>query len=136
MNFEVGQGIKYTVRGERGWSYGVILQVSSDSITFAEVGDAMGVYCYDDVEASYDTDRDNVRLNDCPPPFTVISGGHCGGAYVDAREKDYITYDRAKCKLHNVSVIDGGVKVSDKVMDEILNHPWEEQLHFQFIRKW
>lgn len=66
----------------------------------------------------------------------MISGGQCGGAYVDAREKYYITYDRAKCKLHNVSVIDGGVKVSDKVMDEILNHPWEEQLHFQFTRKW
>ena len=28
---------------------------------------------YDELEAKYDTDKDNVRLKSCPPPFSDIS---------------------------------------------------------------
>lgn len=127
MSFKVGQGIRYIQRGYHGYLYGVILAVSDVHITFAKVDEANRVLCYDDMGASYDKHRDNVRLKDCPLPFSDVSHGVLGGAYVYANIDAYIKWDALQCEQHHVEVIDDGHLISESIMNEILNHPWQEQ---------
>lgn len=127
MSFKVGQGIRYIQRGYHGYLYGVILDVSDTHITFAKVYEADHILCYDDMGASYDKHRDNVRLKDCPLPFSAVSCGVSGGAYVYANADAYIKWDALQCKQHHVEVIDGGHTVTESMMNEIKHHPWQEQ---------
>lgn len=127
MKFEVGQGIRGCVR--RRYFYGVILDISNvdKTITFALVDNAMGVKCYDDAGALYERDHNNVRLKDSPPPFVRLSGNENGGAYVYADMSNLITYDAVLCKKHGIQIIDKGALVSEREMEEIRYHPWQEQ---------
>lgn len=42
------------------------------------------VRCYDEVEANYERDRNNVQLKHCPPPFTKVLRGVPGRVYAMA----------------------------------------------------
>lgn len=83
--------------------------------------------CYDELGAKYPEDKDNVRLKDCPPPFMQLSRGADGGVYALADINNPIVFTKEQCIKYHVTVLDKGEKISDRDMNEIFNHPWDEQ---------
>lgn len=127
MNFETGMGIMFD-DGD-GYGYGVVMGASNGLIDVVPVFQ-LGVddRCYDEGGASYETDRDNVRLADCLPPFTLLCAfaGRSGCyALADPSRKRTLSADDA-ARL-GVTVVDGGTKVSERDMDAIRDHPWRDE---------
>lgn len=86
--------------------------------------------CYDELDAEYPRDKDNVRLRDCPPPFsdvTHLSGNLFAYAALDDMKK-LLIFDEERCKKYHVEVVDDGKKISERDMQKVLNHPWTDQL--------
>lgn len=139
MNLEVGQGIKYKTfdgKGKAFSHYGLIIDVSDDAITFYSVLRSFrplglnGEYkmpCYKDKDAVYEKHKDNVRLEDCSSVFRKLSGCRKDGVYVHADALNPIIYGMTDCALHGVTVIDGGQKVPEHVMQKVMYHPWPVQ---------
>lgn len=59
--------------------------------------------------------------------FTELSKGRRDGVYVYADIENPIIYDVNECRLHKVTLIDEGKKITKQAMDEVLSHPWPEQ---------
>ncbi|MBU5446324.1 hypothetical protein [Blautia sp. MSJ-36] len=127
MNIEMGQAITYK-NERRGIGYGVIIHSTENSISFVEI-DRITEFtkCYDELGARYPEDKDNVRLKDCPPPFKQLSRGVDGGVYALADINNPIVFTKEQCIKYHVTVLDKGEKISDRDMNEIFNHPWDEQ---------
>ena len=127
MNMKIGQAIKY-IDDCQGEMYGVILKAEEKYICFVEVRMAdKYVKCYDELGAKYPEDKDNVRLKDCPPPFERLSSSEQGGVYALADIDNPIIFTKEQCIKYHVTVLDKGEKISQRDMDEIFNHPWDEQ---------
>lgn len=148
MNLEVGQGIKFCETDETRnvvYNYGLIIKVDDKSIEFFKAlpsfrslgidGNEYKVPCYKDNNAVYERHKDNVRLEGFLSVFTELGQGRKDGVYVHADMKDLKVYDIDDCKIHNVTCIDGGVKISKQAMHEILNHPWQEQKQKELTKK-
>lgn len=120
-----GQGIHWTNRG--GLDMYAVVAVKTDR----GIG-TVPVYpvdrytkCYDDGGAVRKQDKDNVRLRDCPPPFSETCGqSFAGMCYAFADLSQMIPFDEAKLARLGVSVVDGGTRVSERDMGEIFDHPW------------
>lgn len=133
--FEVGQGISWTPREEGFDLYGIVLDSDRHGLLVLEVL-PLGPYdkCYDDLDADRRIHADNVRLFDCPPPFSKIveeTMRRCGydrKGYVVATVDDPIELSIDDVNMLNVRIIDGGEKVSERLMHEIYHHPWPTQL--------
>ena len=127
MNIEMGQAITYK-NERRGIGYGVIIHSTENSISFVEI-DRITEFtkCYDELGAKYPEDKDNVRLKDCPPPFMQLSRGVDGGVYALADINNPIIFTKEQCEKYHVTILDRGEKISKRDMDEIFNHPWDEQ---------
>lgn len=125
--FEAGTGIMFDMPDRVG--YGVIMSDSGSSIEIVPVQKLdSGVRCHDEGGAVYSRHKDNVKLKDCPPPFTFMCAFSERGCYVmaspDARL--HMTYDEADA--YGVSVLDDGVRISNRDMSEILDHPWRDEM--------
>lgn len=128
MKLQKGQCIKYKLPHDDSAGYGVILDIRDKSIVFVEVLRAdKYVHCYDELGAKYPDDKDNVRLKDCPPPFMQLSRSEQGGVYALADINNPIVFTKEQCEKYHVTVLDKGEKISQRDMDEIFNHPWDEQ---------
>lgn len=128
-DIRVGQGIVYNDELYNRTQYGVVLDVKKDSIVFSNVF-CMDKYtkCYDMAGANYDTDRDNVQLKDCPPPFSVLSKNIKKNVYTYANMNQPQVFSKQQVRDYNVRIIDGGKTISKYDMKEVRNHPWQEQL--------
>lgn len=127
MSIKKGQAIQYEkVHGGEG--YGIIISTTKDSISFVEAKryDRYSK-CYDDSGASYEKHKDNVRLKDCPAPFTELSNGDKGGVYVVADIDNPIKLTKEQCEKYHVTILDNGATISDRDMHEIFHHPWMDQ---------
>lgn len=116
--------------------YGLILNVTDESIEYVYVDsitDEFGQYhkSYDDPDAVYNVDKDNVYLNDCPPPFNDLS----------FKDKDNIVNNAyAVADMSNIKsmskfaferfceIVDNGARISDKDMQTVIHHPWPQQM--------
>lgn len=135
MNIEVGQAIQYDkIRGSEV-GYGVVINVSDSCIEFVEVNSINKfVKCYDDVGAVYPDDKDNVRLKDCPPPFSKLSRGREGAVYAVADIDHPIIFTKEQCQQYHVSVLNNGKQISKEDMEQIFNHPWMDQMQKEKLR--
>lgn len=103
--------------------HGVITDVSSDAVTVMPVLSLdCDVKCYDEPGAVYDTDRDNVRLKDCPPPFSRLCAfSERGGCYALASKAATVRIplsDAEKCGLRAVRRDDADHGVEIKHLGE------------------
>lgn len=127
MKLKVGQGFKMPS------GYGLIMNDTGDDIEYISVypiRDENGIvtHCYDDPGADPRKDRDNVRLKNCPPPFTDLSiesatGGRINNAYALA-DLDNIKTMRKICFENPdfIEILDNGKMVPPETMQEIRNH--------------
>ena len=136
VKIEDGVAIQFRYKQDAGISYGVIVGVNKDGFDFVPVA-RLGPFrkCYDDVGASYEIDKDNVRLKHCPPPFQRLCASSSRGVYAYANINNLLSFTKEDCQKYEVCVIDGGQKVPEPDMKEIWNHPWLEQLQKERIRK-
>ena len=137
MEVEVGQGIRLQVQNRV--FYGVVMNVDDKNrnVLFLPVyavmeksdyGLSIRRKCYDDPDAKYERDRDNVRLRSCPPPFSNF------GSYLNFKRdsvSNSFVYANLE-KMYRVSqekcvVIDDGAKISKQDMNTIYCHPWDSR---------
>lgn len=138
--FMEGQGVswKHPISGLN--KVGIVVNVGVDSIDVVPVY-PMDKYtkCYDDVGAQRDRDTDNVRLKECPPPFSdfyrEMRQNFVSDAYVKADVVNPMFMDLHFINRYGVSVVDDGKTVSQKMMEEIHHHPWPEQLERERVRE-
>ena len=71
--------------------------------------------------------KDNVRLRDCPPPFSVAYQSSENGLYCHADMNNIKYIKESEFASKDLKVIDNGAVITDSTMNEILNHPWQEQ---------
>ena len=130
MNVRVGQGFSY------GRGYGLVLNYDGKYVSYVSVKDP--VYdnsytqqAYDELEAKYDTDKDNLRLKSCPPPFSDISYN----GFSDNKGKPIAIADMNNIKHISIEmfefgsckILDNGVQISYEDMAKVKNHPWPRQ---------
>lgn len=122
--FEAGQGITWWNRYEGDMS-GVVMSVSDHSIDVVPVFPLVnGVLCYDDPGSEDPKYADNVRLKDSPPPFSMLSVMSGNAAcYAAAGRDSWIVMSEEDVEQSEVSVLDGGDRISDRDMQAILYHP-------------
>ena len=89
------------------------------------------VRCYDEVEANYERDRNNVQLKHCPPPFTKVLRGVPGRVYAMADMENPVILQKSYLSAYSLQILERGTKVPNADMKKIFNHPWEEQLQKQ-----
>lgn len=145
MNIKVGQGIRYQAYDKSGLvtdKFALVVDVTESEIVAVPVKavslwnghDYQKAYvCYDELGAEYPRDKDNVRLQDCPPPFsdvTHLPGNLFAYAALDDMQK-LLVFDEEKCKKYHVEIVDEGKKISKRDMKNVLNHPWIDQLQKQ-----
>lgn len=123
---EEGQGIFWTDHSGID-VYAVVVEKREASVRVATVRPMLAwTKCYDDGGAEYGHDKDNVRLRDCPPPFSVpCRQSATGRCYAYADMGNLFQLDDGKLGRFDVEVVDNGEKVSDRDMKEILCHPWQ-----------
>ena len=139
MNIRPGQGFERTISGVRGPRpvYGLVLAVDEQYVTYAPVIDSneCGVCrrSYDERGASYQTDKDNVRLNDCPPPFSEIGSVHFREG--DSKSKVMAMADMRHLSsvslcdfMETCQIVDNGARISEKDFGRVLHHPWPRQM--------
>lgn len=134
LKLEVGQGVSWMSREDGMRIFGLVLSVDDSSACMVEVRPFESTTkCFNDSGAVKERDQHNVRLVDCPPPFsrvcalTELFGREGEKGYVVAdvgRPLEVMKKDFEKLGLH---VVDGGKKVSERMMDRVYHHSWEEQ---------
>lgn len=130
MNIEKGHAIHYEIPNPYYEGNAVVIGVTDKNDTiFCVAVERIKRFtkCYDEPGARYPEDKDNVRLKDCPPPFKQLSRGVDGGVYALADINNPIVFTKEQCEKYHVPVLDKGEKISQRDMDEIFNHPWDEQ---------
>ena len=137
-DFEVGHAIEYDKFGIRR---GLVVDVTRLYIVVVQVFRVMKqlpdncfyhVPCYDDIDDVnfvYDKHKDNIRLRKCPPPFVDFSDGINENVYAYAG-KTY-KFGQKEIDEYGVTILDGGAKVDDDVIAEVLHHPFPQQLQKQ-----
>lgn len=141
-DFEVGMAVAYKdyeLSRERDF-VGLVTDVTDDVMVVTIVRNIMrplpdgnsyyNILCYDDVGAVYEKHKNNVRLRNCPPPFSDLSNGVSDNVYVQT--------DNIKCFAEDelnechVTILDNGIKVDADVMREVKHHLWQEQPQKEF----
>lgn len=120
--------------------YGVALKISKDKKR-AMIADVLpdndGLKCYDEKDALFARDRNNVRLKHAPPPFYSISG-------VMSVNKPIGKHDPKNPKVITDAFLESKrVKFEDlwynrldqRDIAELLNHPWPAQKELEVTRK-
>lgn len=134
--YEVGMAVAWTEPtddpDEPGGHWGVIMSDSENVLSIVEV-DVLryGDKYFDDADAVYDRDKDNVRIRDIPPFMMLsIAAGDSGCcAFSNPDEWHHITYEDAE--QYDMNIIDEGYLVSDRDMNLILHHPWPKQMELE-----
>lgn len=135
MIFKSGIGFSMGRSNQR--IYGLILNQSDDCIKYVQVkpivGNVVTNKCYDDPDAVYETDKDNVALKDCPPPFSELSivgkdGKVINNAYAVADMSHIKSLNKMLFETGYAEIVDDGIKISDKDMQTVKYHPWPQQL--------
>lgn len=124
--FSSGQGIGFFHPDVNGVSYGVVLSVSEKRLLYAPVFCAEYVICYDDENADLEN-KNNVRLKDCPPPFTKESDNIPQNVYAYADMNHPSKLSALECDMYQAHVIDNGCQISQRDMKDVLKHVWPEQ---------
>lgn len=128
-----GQGVQFLSGNGKGHSYGVIIQVNENCVDFALVNRIrLNTKCYDEEGAIRDLHQHNVRLRDCPPPFTTLYKYCDNGAYVFADMNNLQRFTEKDCLDSKLCVVDKGKKVSYFMMEEIRHHPWPTQAQKEY----
>lgn len=126
MELHVGQGIRYDSR-RTGYEYGIVMNVDNSCISIAPVYSIeFDTKCYNDADAVKEKHQHNVRLKDCPPPFSALCKCSEHGVYCYANMKKTLCFNQSDCTEKNVTVIDNGACITKRMMKEILDHPWLE----------
>lgn len=76
MKLKTGQGFTLSIGTRK--QYCLIVNINESNVEYVHVNAIVEsgqprVRMYDDSDAVYETDKDNVCLADCPPPFTDLS---------------------------------------------------------------
>lgn len=116
-----GQIIRYQSRDN--YVHAVIIDSREDYIEFLElVKLEKFVRCYDDADAVYPDDKDNVRLESFRSQFSVDFD-----VYVIADMTNAIVQSEEDCKNYGVEVMYDGKCISDEDLYKIYHHPWDKQ---------
>lgn len=125
IEIHIGQGIKYDSR-RTGCEYGIVIDVGNSCINIAPVYSIESdTKCYNDAGAVKEKHEHNVRLKDCPPPFSALCRRSERGVYCYANMKETQHFNQNDCINRNVTVIDNGACITKGMMEEILKHPWQ-----------
>lgn len=129
--YKVGQGVAFEVGGVD--RYAVVMRVDEGHIDVVQVlnincRNKLHI-CYNEPGANYDLHRDNVRLRDCPPPFTELMSVAEHGSFAHADVKKLHRLSKQKCEAYVVTILDDGITVTNDMMRELWNHPWHDDLH-------
>ena len=140
MNIEIGQGFRRQRPDGARPFYGLVTGLSDGRVSFVPVMDIYDlsgvrlgrIRCYDDPDAVEKTDKDNVRLESCPPPFSAFGtysnkdGKPISNsvAIADMRREQSVPM---AVFVRGAEVIDGGAKVSDYDMARVYSHPWQSR---------
>lgn len=138
MKLKVGQG--FVIRRRSEAVYGLILNFTEDSVDYCYVRpvvDSANIChkMYDDKDADPNTDKDNVLLKLCPPPFSDIcfignDDTKANKAYVIATTENDILKPNSMSMLafeQNAEIIDKGECIKPEDMRVIKHHPWPHQ---------
>lgn len=134
--FRAGQGVSFVSGGRR--IHAIVMRAHDVGLELAQVVvvnrlDARHI-CYNEPGANYDLHRDNVKLRDCPPPFTELMSVAEHGSFVHADVKKLRRLSKQKCEAYGVIVLDDGITVTNDMMRELWNHPWHDDLHRELSR--
>ena len=125
IELHVGQGIRYDST-RTGCGYGIVMDVDNSCISIAPVYSIeLDTKCYNDTDAVKEEHQHNVRLKDCPPPFSALYRRSEYGVYCYANLKETQHFNQNDCTDRNVTVIDNGACITKRMMKEILDHPWQ-----------
>lgn len=133
LKIKEGQGVFY--KGCRNAiRNGIVINVSENSIDVALVHPIkLRDKCYDDEGAIKEKHKDNVRLKDCPPPFSVAYQRSENGLYCYADMDNLIHIKESEFESINLGIVDDGAVITEHMMEEIKNHPWQDQLQKQKV---
>lgn len=111
------------------YQYAVVLDIRNGVAEIAPVFACDdGVKCYDDPDADRINDKDNVRLKDCPPPFSLLClSADNGSCFVDASDRARLNWPVDYLR-QIADRIDAGFLVSDRDIAEIYDHPFPAQM--------
>lgn len=109
-------------------NYGVVISAGDDMVNVVKIAPLFPwVHCYDEGrEEFYRESKDNVRLNDAPPPFGFfcLQNG-TESCYAIATVNCPTVFQGRNLAL--LDPVEEGYPVSEDDFQEILNHPWPEQ---------
>lgn len=120
--------------------YGVVLSISEDKkramIANVFISDGK-LKCYDEQGASYEQDRNNVRLKHAPPPFHTICRFDQVDKPIGTHDPQHPTIiDDNFLEVNKVGFEDVWYRRLNKQdIAELLNHPWPEQKELEATRK-
>lgn len=109
--------------------YGVVVRGTAVSVDIVPVYRLdSGIKCYDEGGANSVRDKNNVRLRDCPPPFSELcaqvdknacyalaAAGACCTMYIEEMSENGLDFMR------------DGTRVSDRDFADILDHFWRDE---------
>lgn len=124
--FEIGMGVMWFNESDR-IRRGVVLDNNGSLEVVPVFAAGHGIKCYDEGGADPIKDRHNVRLKDSPPPFSLLCAVKNCGCYAMAGPSDTIRFNDDAIEHFGVSVIDDGIKVSDRDMADIRDHIWRDE---------
>lgn len=124
--FEIGMGVMWANESD-SIRRGVVLGNNGSLEVVPVFAADRGVKCYDEGGADPIKDRHNVRLKDSPPPFSLLCAVKNCGCYAMASPSDIICFNDYDIEHFDVSVIDDGIKVSDRDMSDIRDHIWRDE---------
>lgn len=127
IKFDTGIGIEWSV--DDTLYRGVVMGSGDYGVEIVPVqGLGDHIRCYDEGGAVYERDRDNVRLVDCPPPFTFLCiASDRNGCYAQAGFDSRLRLSEGVLDICDARVLDDGAKISERDMAAILDHPWREE---------
>lgn len=131
--YKCGQGVTFR-KGSMSIN-AVVMDVSDKGLSVVQVmridkRNKLHV-CYNEPDAKYDLHRDNVKLRDCPPPFTDLISRSDKGVFAYANMKKLHKLSKEKCEEYDVRLVDDGFQLTDDMMRELRNHPWNDDLHLE-----
>lgn len=133
QKFREGQAIHFDAGGRE--LYGIVMRACDEYLAVVQVlpkssYDARSI-CYNEPDAKYDLHRDNVKLRGCPPPFTDLISRSDKGVFAYANMKKLHKLSKEKCEEYDVKLVDDGFLLTDDMMRELRNHPWNDDLHLE-----
>ena len=129
MSFKPGMAVAWetnTRRVDTSVAYGLVLHASEEyGLVVAPVYCLdQGMRCYDEQGATYENDRDKVRLTECPRPFTKLcSKAGRGLCYADGNHEHFRTFSSEKA-LDDLMIVEGDYLVSVARRKEVIDHEW------------